>query len=68
MGHIVELADKKMDILVANNFEPVYEVAEEKTAVVRSLKALKKQAGTVVIATDEDREGEAIGRHLCNQL
>lgn len=68
MGHIVELVDKKMDLLVANNFVPQYEVAEGKNNVVRELKSLSKQANRIILATDEDREGEAIAWHLCQQL
>jgi DNA topoisomerase-1 len=68
MGHIVELIDKKMDLLVANNFVPQYEVAEGKNNVVRELKSLSKQANRIILATDEDREGEAIAWHLCQQL
>lgn len=51
-----------------NNFTPKYVVSPEKTKVVSELKALAKKADKVWIATDEDREGEAIGRHVANEL
>ena len=53
---------------VENNFEPKYVVSPDKTRVVSELKSLAKKADKVWIATDEDREGEAIGRHVANAL
>lgn len=68
MWHVIELADKKMDELVAKQFVPEYTVAEGKEKVVKELKSLAKVASKVWIATDEDREWEAIGRHLMRLL
>lgn len=68
MGHITELTDRKMDLLVANKFEAEYGVAEGKQNIVRDLKKLIKTHPKVIIATDEDREWEAIGWHLCQLL
>ena len=68
MGHIVDLPKRNMGINIENHFTPEYEVSPDKKRVVASLKKLAKDASTVWIATDEDREGEAIGRHVANQL
>lgn len=51
-----------------NNFAPTYEISSDKKKVIRELKSLAKKADTVWIATDEDREGEAIGRHVAQAL
>jgi len=67
-GHVVDLPQKELGIDTKNNFEPKYVVSPDKTKVVSELKALAKKADKVWIATDEDREGEAIGRHVANQL
>ncbi len=68
MGHIVDLPKKNMGIDVAKKFQPLYEVSPDKKRTVASLKKLAKDVEQVWIATDEDREGEAIGRHVANQL
>lgn len=68
MGHIVDLPKKNMGIDMENNFQPLYEVSPDKKKVVAGLKKLAKDAEKVWIATDEDREGEAIGRHVATQL
>ncbi len=67
-GHVVDLPQKELGVDVKNNFEPKYMVSPDKTKVVSELKALAKKADKVWIATDEDREGEAIGRHVANAL
>ena len=67
-GHIVELAKKNMGIDVENNFVPQYEIDPDKKKVVSELKKAMKLVDQVWIATDEDREGEAIGRHVANAL
>src|SRR6478752_7170883 len=67
-GHIRDLEKDEMGIDVKNNFKPRYKVPEEKEKVVRELKSLAKKAGEVWLATDEDREGEAISWHLCEVL
>jgi DNA topoisomerase-1 len=64
----VDLPQKELGVDVSKNFEPKYIVSPDKTKVVSELKALAKKADKVWIATDEDREGEAIGRHVANQL
>ena len=67
-GHVVDLPQKGMGIDIENNFTPQYEVTPDKKRVISELKALAAKAKKVWIATDEDREGEAIGRHVANQL
>lgn len=67
-GHIRDLPKKGLSIDKANNFEPTYEISPDKTKVVRELKKLAKTADSVWLATDEDREGEAIAWHLCMAL
>lgn len=67
-GHIRDLEKDEMGIDVNKNFEPRYIVPEEKEKVVKDLKALAKKSEEVWLATDEDREGEAISWHLCEVL
>ncbi len=67
-GHIRDLSKKKSGIDIEKDFEPHYEVSAEKKAVVRELKKLAKEAKTVWLASDEDREGEAIAWHLAQEL
>lgn len=67
-GHVRDLAKKGISIDVENNFEPKYEVSADKKQVVSELKKLAKEAETVWLATDEDREGEAISWHLYETL
>jgi DNA topoisomerase-1 len=57
-----------MGIDIEHNFTPQYEVSSDKKRVIAELKSLAKNAEKVWIATDEDREGEAIGRHVATQL
>lgn len=68
VGHIRDLAKKGMGVDTENNFEPHYEIQEDKKAIVAELKKLAKEAETVWLATDEDREGEAISWHLLEAL
>lgn len=67
-GHIRDLKKKNFSIDVDNNFAPVYEIPADKSAIVSELKAAAKQAQTVWLASDEDREGEAIAWHLFEVL
>ncbi|MBS1559810.1 MAG: type I DNA topoisomerase [Bacteroidetes bacterium] len=64
MGHIRDLPKGKGAIDVENNFEPTYEVSPDKKDVIKKLKELAKEAEMVYLASDEDREGEAISWHL----
>ncbi len=67
-GHIRDLAKGDDAIDVNNNFHPSYEVSDDKKAIVAELKKLSKDAETVWLASDEDREGEAISWHLSEVL
>src|SRR5205823_14659555 len=67
-GHIRDLEKDEMGIDIKNNFKPRYIVPQEKEKVVRELKSLAKKSDEVWLATDEDREGEAISWHLCEVL
>lgn len=67
-GHIRDLKKKNFSIDVENGFEPVYEIPDDKKALVAELKKSAKEADTVWLASDEDREGEAIAWHLYEVL
>lgn len=67
-GHIRDLEKKDLGIDIENNFQPKYEISADKKAIVKELKALAKEAKTVWLASDEDREGEAIAWHLFEAL
>ncbi len=66
-GHICDLKKKEFSINT-NTFEPEYEIPEEKAKLVQSLRSEAKKADTVWLASDEDREGEAISWHLYTEL
>jgi len=67
-GHIRDLAKGDGSIDVKNNFEPTYIISPDKTKVITELKKLAKESDTVWLASDEDREGEAISWHLREAL
>ena len=67
-GHIADLPSKEIGVDVENGFKPRYEVSPDKKALVSKLKALSKNADMVWLASDEDREGEAISWHLSEEL
>ncbi len=67
-GHIADLPSKELGVDVENDFKPKYIVDQEKKALVKKLKDLAKKADTVWLASDEDREGEAISWHLAETL
>lgn len=67
-GHIRDLPGKNISIDIENNFEPQYVISDDKKKVVAELKKLAKGANIVWLATDEDREGEAISWHLKEAL
>ena len=67
-GHIRDLSKGSESVDVENGFQPKYEVSEDKKALVRDLKKSVKSADVVWLATDEDREGEAISWHLAETL
>ncbi len=63
-GHVRDLPKKGMGVEIEKRFEPTYEVTEDKTRVINELKRAAKKAEMVWLASDEDREGEAIAWHL----
>ena len=67
-GHIADLPSKEIGVDVDNDFKPKYEVSADKKALVKKLKDLAKKAEMVWLASDEDREGEAISWHLAEEL
>lgn len=68
MGHIRDLPKSEIGIDVDGDYEPTYIIPKEKATTVKNLKAAMKEADQLWIATDEDREGEAIGWHLLSAL
>ncbi|WP_343701670.1 type I DNA topoisomerase [Chitinophaga sp.] len=67
-GHIRDLEKDDMGIDIKNNFKPKYIIPDDKEKVVKELKKMAKDSDEVWLATDEDREGEAISWHLCEVL
>ena len=67
-GHISDLPAKELGVDVTGDFSPNYIVNDDKKKVVRELRTLAKKAETIWLASDEDREGEAIAWHLAQQL
>ena len=67
-GHIRDLQDKKLSVDVEHGFQPEYVIPADKKKVVSELKKLASEAQTVWLASDEDREGEAISWHLYETL
>ncbi len=67
-GHVCDLPQKSLGIDIENNFAPMYEVNADKKEVIRKLSQAVKKSGEVYLATDPDREGEAISWHLSNEL
>ena len=68
MGHVRDLEAKGLAVDVDNHFKPTYAVNDRAKPVIRDLKAALKDATEVFLATDEDREGEAISWHLLEVL
>ena len=67
-GHIADLPDKELGVDVQHGFKPQYIVSADKRTLVKSLKEAVKKVDTVWLASDEDREGEAIAWHLSEEL
>ena len=68
MGHIRDLPSKGLNIDIEHDFEPTYDIMPGKKAVVSQLKAAAKKCDKLYLATDLDREGEAIAWHLAQIL
>lgn len=67
-GHIADLPSKELGVDVENDFKPKYTVDKDKKALVKKLRDLAQKADTIWLASDEDREGEAISWHLAEEL
>ena len=67
-GHIRDLSKKGLGVKIDKDFSPKYEILDDKKRVVEELSKLSKQVQTVWLASDEDREGEAIAWHLAEVL
>jgi DNA topoisomerase-1 len=68
VGHIRDLLKSQLSVDVENGFTPKYRVPNEKRPVVKELKKIAKNAAEIYLATDPDREGEAIAWHLCESV
>ena len=68
MGHVRDLPKSKIGVDIENNFTPVYQIMEGKEDAIKKLKTLAAKSSVVYLATDPDREGEAISWHLCEIL
>lgn len=67
-GHVRDLSEKGLSVEIENNFKPLYEISPDKKKVIEELKKSVKNAEVVWLASDEDREGEAIAWHLYETL
>jgi len=68
IGHVRELKGKNEGVVIAENFKPVFQTIKGKGTIIAKLRALAKDCDKVILATDEDREGEAIAWHLATLL
>lgn len=68
MGHIMDLPKSKLGVNLEKDFEPEYELVKDKSKVINELKSEAKKAELVILATDPDREGEAIASHVRDVL
>ncbi len=68
MGHVVDLPKSKIGIDFKHDFAPLYEIVNDKKQIISELKSLAKSAERIILATDPDREGEAIASHVADML
>jgi len=68
MGHIIDLPKSKVGIDIENNFKPSYVILKGRSAIIKEIKKESKKAKNIYLATDPDREGEAIGWHIKERL
>lgn len=68
VGHIKDLPKDKLGVDIENNFEPDYRITSTKSSVVKEIRQAAKFADQIYLATDPDREGEAIAVHLAEEL
>ncbi len=67
-GHIIDLPEKEFGIDIDNGFTPSYKVIKGKSKILNDLKKAAKEVESVLLATDPDREGEAIAWHVANHI
>ena len=68
MGHVIDLPEKEFGVDIEKNFKPKYVTIKGKDKILRELKKAAKESDEVLLATDPDREGEAISWHIANAL
>ncbi len=68
MGHVRDLPEKGMGVDIENNFQPTYEIIARRSGLIRDLRAAARNSAEVYLATDLDREGEAIAWHLAHAM
>ena len=68
VGHVRDIPKKGLNVDIENDFKPTYEITDRGRKIVTDLRAAAKNASEVYLATDLDREGEAIAWHLCQAL
>jgi len=68
VGHVKDLPKSKLGIDLENNFEPTYEVIADKKKVISELKKSAKNVDNIFLASDPDREGEAIAWHVASEI
>jgi len=66
MGHLIDLPKSRMGVKVDSNFEPEYIIVRGRTDIVNKLKKIASSVRDILLATDPDREGEAISYHIAN--
>ncbi len=68
MGHVRDLSEKELSVDIENNFKPKYSVIKDKKKIITQIKEAAEKVDNVLLATDPDREGEAICWHLAHEL
>ncbi len=68
VGHVRDLPSKTMAVDIENDFQPAYEIVPGKKSMIQNLKKMAKNSSTVFLATDPDREGEAISWHILESI
>src|SRR4029453_1852840 len=68
LGHVRDLPKKGLGVDLKNEFEPTYQIIPGREKVIKELRTAAKKVESIYIATDPDREGEAIGWHLAEEL
>src|SRR5438876_527195 len=64
MGHVMDLPKSKLGIDLVHDFSPEYEIVQDKQQIISELKVAAKDAPSIILATDPDREGDAIASHI----